>query len=187
MACFGWWDYLLLSSLNCSTITFNADICLSEREEISIVLFLFTPSKYSKVFFNYMIDHIDIRELENIGDDPKVYLAITIHLKLNGYAPKYSIEYLKNINTGEKKKASHSKNDLLNGGVEGGMAQSGFYPFAVPEDSMLPHLAFRPLHNPAHSLHHPQDALALGSPAPSVLGFESQPNSKQQKSDYPLK
>lgn len=35
-----------------------------------------------KVFFNYMIDHIDIRELENIGDDPKVYLAITIHLKL---------------------------------------------------------------------------------------------------------
>lgn len=71
-----------------------------------------------KVFFNYMIDHIDIRELENIGDDPKVYLAITIHLKLNGYAPKYSIEYLKNINTGEKQKASHSKNDLLNGGGE---------------------------------------------------------------------
>ena len=71
-----------------------------------------------KVFFNYMIDHIDIRELD-IGDDPKVYLAITIHLKLNGYAPKYSIEYLKNINTGEKQKASHSKNDLLNGGGEG--------------------------------------------------------------------
>lgn len=70
-----------------------------------------------KVFFNYMIDHIDIRELD-IGDDPKVYLAITIHLKLNGYAPKYSIEYLKNINTGEKQKASHSKNDLLNGGGE---------------------------------------------------------------------
>ena len=71
-----------------------------------------------KVFFNYMIDHIDIRELENIGDDPKVYLAITIHLKLNGYAPKYSIEYLRKINTGEKQKASHSKNDLLNGGGE---------------------------------------------------------------------
>ena len=71
-----------------------------------------------KVFFNYMIDHIDIRELD-IGDDPKVYLAITIHLKLNGYAPKYSIEYLRKINTGEKQKASHSKNDLLNGGGEG--------------------------------------------------------------------
>ena len=42
-----------------------------------------------------------------------------LHLKLNGYAPKYSIEYLKNINTGEKQKASHSKNDLLNGGGEG--------------------------------------------------------------------
>ena len=36
-----------------------------------------------------------------------------------GYAPKYFIEYLKNINTGEKQKASHSKNDLLNGGGEG--------------------------------------------------------------------
>ena len=59
-----------------------------------------------------------IRELD-IGDDPKVYLAITIHLKLNGYAPKYSIEYLRKINTGEKQKASHSKNDLLNGGGEG--------------------------------------------------------------------
>lgn len=47
--------------------------------------------------------------------------VITIHLKLNGYAPKYSIEYLKNINTGEKQKASHSKNDLLNGGGEGGI------------------------------------------------------------------
>ena len=64
-----------------------------------------------------MIYHIDIRELD-IGDAPKVYLAITIHLKLNGYAPKYSIEYLKKINTGEKQKASHSKNDLLNGGGE---------------------------------------------------------------------
>ena len=73
-----------------------------------------------KVFFNYMIDHIDIRELD-IGDDPKVYLAITIHLKLNGYAPNYSIEYLRKINTEEKQKASHSKNDLLNGGGEGGI------------------------------------------------------------------
>lgn len=62
-----------------------------------------------------MIDRIDIRELENTGNGPKVYLAITIPLKLNGHAPKYSIEYLKIINTGEKQKASHSKNDLLNG------------------------------------------------------------------------
>ncbi len=41
--------------------------------------------------------------------------VITIHLKLNGYAPKYSLEYLKNMRTEEKQKASHSKNDLLNG------------------------------------------------------------------------
>ncbi len=52
-----------------------------------------------------MIDHIDI------GDGPKVYLAITIHLKLNWYAPKDSIE----IYTGEKQKTSYLKNDLSNG------------------------------------------------------------------------
>ena len=90
------------------------------REDITYKDFQELSREQSKVFFNYMIDHIDIRELD-IGDDPKVYLAITIHLKLNGYAPKYSIEYLKNINTGEKQKASHSKNDLLNGGGEGGI------------------------------------------------------------------
>ena len=37
-------------------------------------------------------------------------------------------------------------------------------PFVVPEDSMLLHLAFRPLHNSAPSLHRPQDALRLDSP-----------------------
>ena len=88
------------------------------HEDITYKDFQELSREQLKVFFNYMIDHIDIRELENIGDDPRVYLAITIHLKLNGYAPKYSIEYLKNINTGEKQKASHSKNDLLNGGGE---------------------------------------------------------------------
>ena len=41
--------------------------------------------------------------------------------KLNGYAPKYSLEYLKNMRTEEKQKASHSKNDLQNGGGEGGI------------------------------------------------------------------
>ncbi len=76
------------------------------------------PIEQSLVKDLLMTDHIDIRELD-IVDDPKVYLAITIHLKLNGYALKYSIKYLKNINTGEKQKASHSKNDLLNGGGEG--------------------------------------------------------------------
>ena len=50
------------------------------------------------------------------------------------------------------------------------MAQSEFYPFAVPEDSMLPHLAFRPLHNSARSLHRPLDALAFDSLAPLLRG-----------------
>ena len=49
----------------------------------------------------------------------------------------------------------------------------GFYPFAVPEDSMLPHLAFRPLHSPAPSLHLPQEALGFGSPSPKGQVFES--------------
>ena len=71
------------------------------HEDITYKDFQELSREQLKVFFNYMIDHIDIRELD-IGDDPKVYLAITIHLKLNGYAPKYSIEYLRKINTGEK-------------------------------------------------------------------------------------
>ncbi len=36
--------------------------------------------------------------------------------------------------------------------------------FAVPEDSMLLHLAFRPLHNSTPSLHLPQAVLRLNSP-----------------------
>lgn len=73
-----------------------------------------------KVFFNYMIDHITIREM-SFPDDPKTMLAITIYLKLNGYAPKGTLEYLKDLKTEDtdSKKTSHSKNDLLNGGGEG--------------------------------------------------------------------
>ena len=52
------------------------------------------------------------------------------------------------------------------------------------EDSMLPHLAFRPLHNPPRSLHRPQDALVLGSPAPAVLGFESLSNLCNKKATH---
>ena len=69
-----------------------------------------------------MIDHIDIKEIE-IGDDERVILAIAIHLKLDGYAPKYSLEYLKNINTGAEKKTTPSFFDegLPNGGGVGGI------------------------------------------------------------------
>ena len=56
-----------------------------------------------KVFFNYMIDHIDIKEI-SVEDDPRIILGITINMKLDGYTPKYSFEYLKNINTGEEKR-----------------------------------------------------------------------------------
>ena len=63
---------------------------------------------------------VTIRELD-IPDDPRVVLGIIIYLKLNGYAPKGSLEYLKDLSTGEKEKASHSKNDLLNCGGDGGI------------------------------------------------------------------
>ena len=70
-----------------------------------------------KVFFNYMIDRIDIKEI-SVEDDPRIILGITINMKLDGYAPKYSFEYLKNINTGEEKKTTHSfsENGLPNVG-----------------------------------------------------------------------
>lgn len=76
-----------------------------------------------KVLFNYLIDHITIKEIE-IFDNKKVILAVTIHLKLNGYAPKQTLEYLKNIRyTDEQKKTSKSQNEtcLSLGGGEGGI------------------------------------------------------------------
>ena len=60
---------------------------------------------------------------------------------------------------------------------------TGFYPFAVPEDSLLAQLAFRPLHNPAPSLNRPQDALRLGSPSPKGRDFESLLNISTKKED----
>lgn len=70
-----------------------------------------------------MIDHITIKEIE-IFDNKKVILAVTIHLKLNGYAPKQTLEYLKNIRyTDEQKKTSKSQNEtcLSLGGGEGAL------------------------------------------------------------------
>lgn len=75
-----------------------------------------------KVLFNYLIDHITIKEIE-IFDNRKVILAVTIHLKLNGYAPKQTLEYLKNIRykDTENTNGKSFKNDLPNGGGEGGI------------------------------------------------------------------
>ena len=64
--------------------------------------------------------------------------------KLNGYAPKYSIEYLKNINTGEKQKASHSKNDLLNGGGEGPLSSFlEFFVYIDCKDDLFLHRGYK--------------------------------------------
>lgn len=76
-----------------------------------------------------MIDHIDIKEIE-IEDDERVILAITIRLKLDAYAPKYSFEYLKNINTGVEKMTTPSffEKGLPNGGGAGGIRTHGRLP-----------------------------------------------------------
>lgn len=44
-------------------------------------------------------------------------------MKLNGYAPKFSMEYLKKLPIGEQEKTSfsHSEKNLLNGGGEGSL------------------------------------------------------------------
>lgn len=76
-----------------------------------------------KVLFNYLIDHITIKEME-VSEKRKVCLVVTIHLRLNGYAPKQTLEFLKNIRyTDEQKKTSKFQNEtcLPNGGGEGGI------------------------------------------------------------------
>ncbi len=72
---------------------------------------------------SYMQTEYELKEeIKSINDKGfnKTMLAITIYLKLNGYAPKGTLEYLKDLKTedADSKKASH-KNDLLNGGGEG--------------------------------------------------------------------
>ena len=88
------------------------------KEDITYKDFQELSREQLKVFFNYLIDHIEIKEF-SLPNDPKVILCITIHLKLDGYAPKYSLEYLKNIRTEDKtnKNASNffNKNCLQNG------------------------------------------------------------------------
>ena len=63
------------------------------HEDITYKDFQELSREQLKVFFNYMIDHITIREM-SFPDDPKVMVAITIYLKLNGYSPKGTLEYL---------------------------------------------------------------------------------------------
>lgn len=70
-----------------------------------------------------VIDNIEIKELD-IFDNKKIVLAITIHLKLDGYAPKQTLEYLKNIRISDNEKRqdiSKKENDLSFGGGEGGI------------------------------------------------------------------
>lgn len=80
-----------------------------------------------------MIDHITIKEIE-IFDNRKVILAVTIHLKLNGYAPKQTLEFLKNIRykDSENTNGKPFKNDLpLVGGEGPTIPKSKFY-FTIP-------------------------------------------------------
>ena len=99
-----------------------------------------------KVFFNYIIDHITIKETK-LFNEPIIYLVITIHLKLDGYAPKYTLDYLKNLNTGAEEKGnkkttdSFFKNQLSNGGGEGVYLPKGNFIFNIEDIKEL--LLFR--------------------------------------------
>ena len=90
----------------------HSDITYKDFQELS--------REQLKVFFNYIIDHITIKETK-LFNEPIIYLVITIHLKLDGYAPKYTLDYLKNLNTGLEEKGnkkttdSFFKNQLSNG------------------------------------------------------------------------
>ena len=76
-----------------------------------------------KILFNMLIDHIDIQELE-FDFESKVFLNITIYLKIPGYAPKYALEFLKGMRTEDiEKKNSHffqNESSKVDGG-EGGI------------------------------------------------------------------
>ena len=81
----------------------------------------FTEGFYKIFAYNSELTFgITIKEIE-IFDNRKVILAVTIHLKLNGYAPKQTLEYLKNIRykDSENTNGKSFKNDLPNGGGEG--------------------------------------------------------------------
>ena len=84
------------------------------HEDITYKDFQELSREQLKVLFNYLIDNIEIKELD-IFDNKKIVLAITIHLKLDGYAPKQTLEYLKNIRISDNEKRqdiSKKDNDL---------------------------------------------------------------------------
>ena len=66
------------------------------HEDITYKDFQELSREQLKVLFNYLIDNIEIKELDFL-DNKKIVLLITIHLKLDGYAPKQTLEHLKNI------------------------------------------------------------------------------------------
>ena len=93
------------------------------HEDITYKDFQELSREQLKVLFNYLIDNIEIKELDFL-DNKKIVLLITIHLKLDGYAPKQTLEYLKNIRFSDNEKKqdiSKNENDLLFGGGEGGI------------------------------------------------------------------
>ena len=93
------------------------------HEDITYKDFQELSREQLKVLFNYLIDNIEIKELDFL-DNKKIVLLITIHLKLDGYAPKQTLEYLKNIRISDNEKKqdiSKNENGLLFGGGEGGI------------------------------------------------------------------
>lgn len=92
-------------------------------EEVTYKDFQQLSREQLKIFFNYIIDHITILESTMPTRNNAVVLNISMYLKLNGYAPKYTLSLLKDLPTGElKEKANYyDNNSLPNGGGEGGI------------------------------------------------------------------
>ena len=93
------------------------------HEDITYRDFQDLSKEQLKVLFNYLIDYIEIEELK-LDNEPKVILYITIHLKFDGYAPKFALHEINKLPTKGKEKSkqfSSLENCLQNGGGEGGI------------------------------------------------------------------
>ncbi len=74
------------------------------HEEITYRDFQDLSKEQLKVLFNCLIDYIELEELK-LDNEPKVILYITIHLKLDGYAPKFALHEINKLPTKDKEKS----------------------------------------------------------------------------------
>lgn len=90
--------------------------------DISFVDFQNLDREQQKILFNYLIERVEIDEFSAPGEKD-CFLTITIHLRIPGFAPKYSLDSFKGLKseyyTVDNKKTNRSRNGLKKGGGEG--------------------------------------------------------------------